>query len=163
MPNNYLGSNFDPYPRRSQFLTNKINTFLSSCDNLYQGFLDILVQIKAHCYKSMTNISGKWSFPFKILFILVILGLSAEIFAQSLGKILSQANKAMGGEKALKAITSWRVDRRIKRLSDGAVGKYAAYATGGSLYGEAFDLNGFEAVTGYNGKSGWKADYPQKH
>lgn len=90
--------------------------------------------------------------------VIIILGLSANIFAQSPNKILSQANKAMGGEKALKSITSWQATGTIKRQSDSASGKYSTMATGGTLYGGMFDLNGFEVATGYNGKSGWIRD-----
>lgn len=90
--------------------------------------------------------------------IAVILAFSVNVFAQSPGKILSQANKALGGEKALKAITSWQTTGTIKRLSDGANGKYSAMASGGTLYGGMFDLNGFEVANGYNGKSGWIRD-----
>jgi hypothetical protein len=88
----------------------------------------------------------------------LILTLSANILAQSPSKILGQANKAMGGEKALKAVKSWQLNGTIKRLSDGQSGKYSSYASGGNLYGESFDLNGFEFATGYNGKSGWVRD-----
>ncbi len=94
----------------------------------------------------------------KLLFLALILSLSASVFAQSPNKILSQANKALGGEKVLKSITSWQTNGTIKRLSDGANGKYSAYASGGNLYGGMFDLNGFEISTGYNGKSGWIRD-----
>jgi hypothetical protein len=94
----------------------------------------------------------------KHLAVLVVLFLSVSVFGQSPGKILSQANKALGGEKALKAVTSWQMSGTVKRVSDGAAGKYSAYASGGTLYGGFFDLNGFEIATGYNGKSGWLRD-----
>lgn len=81
--------------------------------------------------------------------------LSAIAAGQSPSKIISQANKALGGEKVLKSVTSWRQTGTIRRLSDGAVGKYSTYAAGGTLYGGMFDLNGFEFAVGYNGKSGW--------
>jgi hypothetical protein len=89
---------------------------------------------------------------------IVILTLSASVFGQSASKILSQANKAFGGEKVLKSISSWQVNGTIKRISDGANGKYTTIAAGGTLYGGMFDLNGFEVATGYNGKSGWIRD-----
>lgn len=89
---------------------------------------------------------------------LIIITLSASVFGQSPSKILSQANKAFGGEKALKSVTSWQTTGTIKRLSDGAIGKYSSMAAGGTLYGGMFDLNGFEVATGYNGKSGWIRD-----
>lgn len=93
----------------------------------------------------------------KILAIL-LLAFAGNVYAQSPNKILGQANKAMGGEKALKAVKSWQLNGTIKRLSDGQSGKYSSYAAGGNLYGETFDLNGFEFATGYNGKSGWVRD-----
>jgi hypothetical protein len=92
------------------------------------------------------------------LLAIFILTLSMSVFAQSPSKILKQANKALGGEKALKSITSWQANGTVKRVSDGAAGKYSAFATGGTLYGGMFDLNGFEVSTGYNGKSGWIRD-----
>ena len=92
------------------------------------------------------------------LLVILILTISANVFAQSPSRILSQANKALGGEKVLKTIRSWQTNGTVKRLSDGANGKYSAYAGGGNLYGGMFDLNGFEFATGYNGKSGWIRD-----
>jgi hypothetical protein len=94
----------------------------------------------------------------KKLLIFAILILSVSTFAQSPSKILSSANKAFGGEKVLKSTTSWKATGTIKRLSDGATGKYSTMASGGNLYGGIFDLNGFEVATGYNGKSGWIRD-----
>ena len=89
---------------------------------------------------------------------LLLLTLSLITAAQSPSKIISQANKALGGEKQLKAITSWQQTGKITRVSDGATGNYSAYASGGSFYGGAYDLNGFEVAFGYNGKSGWMRD-----
>ncbi len=89
---------------------------------------------------------------------IIILMMATSVFAQSPSKILSQANKAFGGEKALKSITSWQANGTIKRVSDGASGKYSAMTSGGTLFGGMFDLNGFEIATGYNGKSGWIRD-----
>ncbi len=93
----------------------------------------------------------------KLLTILV-LTLSIGVRAQSPGKVLSQANKALGGEKVLKTIKSWQASGKIMRASDGASGKYSTMASEGTLYGGMFDLNGFEVATGYNGKSGWIRD-----
>lgn len=97
---------------------------------------------------------------FRLLLLLVLPQLLLFTFAsaQSPSKILSSANKALGGEKALKAITWWQINGTIKRLSDGATGKYSSYASGGKFYGEAYDLGGFEMSSGYNGKSGWVRD-----
>ncbi len=89
-------------------------------------------------------------------FILLALSLSAS--AQSPSKIISQANKALGGEKKLKSVTSWQQTGKITRVSDGASGNYSASSAAGSLYGGLYDLNGFEVGFGYNGKSGWLRD-----
>lgn len=80
------------------------------------------------------------------------------ISAQSPGKILSQANRALGGESKLRSVRSWIATGKITRLSDGATGNYEAEASGGNLYAGSFDLNGFEYAVGYNGKSGWIRD-----
>lgn len=86
---------------------------------------------------------------------LVFLAFSLEAQAQSPNKILSQVNKAFGGEKILKAIGSRQLKGKITRLSDGASGSYLAEMQKPGFYAESFDLNGFEIAGGYNGKSGW--------
>ena len=98
---------------------------------------------------------------FSLLLLLVLplqLLLPTSASAQSPSKILAAANKALGGEKALRSVTSWQMNGTIKRLADGADGKYASYSAGGKMYGEAYDLGGFEISSGYNGKSGWMRD-----
>jgi hypothetical protein len=87
-----------------------------------------------------------------------ILVLSTSVFGQSPSKVLSNANKALGGEKVLKSTASWQANGKITRKSDGATGNYQTQASGGNLYGGMFDLNGFEIAVGYNGKSGWRRD-----
>ncbi|MEJ7623188.1 MAG: hypothetical protein WKF34_04285 [Pyrinomonadaceae bacterium] len=91
-------------------------------------------------------------------FALVVLLFASAAAAQSPSKILSRANKALGGEKTLNSITSWQQTGKITRVSDGAGGSFFATASGGYLYGSSFDLGGFEVATGYNGKSGWTRD-----
>lgn len=93
----------------------------------------------------------------KLKVFLMFLIAAAGIQAQSPSKVLSRANKSLGGEKVLKSVRSWQSVGKITRRSDGATGQYAAEASGG-LYGERFDLNGFEYAVGYNGKSGWARD-----
>jgi len=92
------------------------------------------------------------------LFLFLIFLCSTFVSAQSPSKILSQANKAFGGEKVLKTVRAWQVSGRITRQSDGASGAYQSFANNPNLYGESFDLNGFESAVGYNGKSGWTRD-----
>ncbi len=92
------------------------------------------------------------------LLIVIMIAAAAAVQAQSPSKVLSRANKALGGDKVLKSIRSWQASGTIARRSDGASGRYEAEASGGNLYGGMFDLNGFEYAVGYNGKSGWMRD-----
>ena len=81
-----------------------------------------------------------------------------NVEAQSPGKILKQANKALGGEKILQSIRSCQKIGKITRLKDGASGSFEMRAAQPNFYNSSFDLNGFETETGYNGKSGWMRD-----
>jgi hypothetical protein len=78
--------------------------------------------------------------------------------AQSPDKILKQATRALGGEKVLQSVKSWRKTGRITRFKDGASGNFKEQAAQPNFYNAAFDLNGFETETGFNGKSGWTRD-----
>lgn len=92
------------------------------------------------------------------LLLFLIFVCAGLVSAQSPSKILSQANKSLGGEKFLKNVRSWQISGRITRQSDGASGDYQAYAQNPNFYGESYDLSGFEFQSGYNGKSGWTRD-----
>lgn len=88
-----------------------------------------------------------------------MIALSAVVAdAQSVSKVLSKANKALGGEKALKAVRSQQRTGEITRLSDDATGRYRSTTSAGGRYSESFDLGGFEISLGHNGKSGWARD-----
>lgn len=78
--------------------------------------------------------------------------------AQSPSKVLKQAEKAVGGTRVLQSVNSWRRAGTIKRLSDGATGKYEVRALKPNLYHESYDIDGFEYETGYNGRSSWRRD-----
>ncbi len=78
--------------------------------------------------------------------------------AQSADKIVKQATKAMGGEKALKRVTSRELKGIITRQSDGVVGRYRMATTHPDRYFLEVELGGFEISEGYNGKSGWRRD-----
>ncbi len=96
---------------------------------------------------------------FKIIYVVSLLALAVTAAnSQSPSKVIGQANKALGGEKAIKAVTSWRRIGKITRISDGATGSYSETAAGGDLYSRKYDLNGFEVESGFNGKSGWIRD-----
>lgn len=84
--------------------------------------------------------------------------LSIGGFAQSPSKILKNAEKALGGKRALKAITSWQRSGTVTRRSDGTSGKFEQSAKAPNLYHTGFDLAGFETEMGFNGRSGWRRD-----
>ncbi|MFN7946426.1 MAG: hypothetical protein U0Z53_13835 [Blastocatellia bacterium] len=97
-------------------------------------------------------------FSLLILCLVMVSGLMSVARAQAPDKILKQANKALGGEKALRSVRSWQAQGTIRRLSDGATGHYEAAALLPGLYTVNFDFSGFEISRGYNGKSGWTRD-----
>lgn len=78
--------------------------------------------------------------------------------AQSPDKILSRAAKALGGEKALRAVTSRRAAGKITRAGDETTGNYQTETLSPNYYREIYDLNGLEFSNGYNAKSAWRRD-----
>lgn len=95
---------------------------------------------------------------FFIVGVVLVFIFSSSLQAQSPDKVLKQALKANGGEKAVKKIKSWQMKGRITRLSDGSSGNYFSSASQPNLYTVFYDINGFEFAAGYNGKSGWTRD-----
>lgn len=89
---------------------------------------------------------------------LLILIFGVGVLGQSTAKLVERANKAFGGEKRLRNVSSWFVSGEVKRVSDGVKGRYSAYAVSQGFYGGIFELEGFEVQVGYNGKSGWIRD-----
>jgi hypothetical protein len=83
---------------------------------------------------------------------------TAPVMAQSPDKIVKQALKAVGGEKAVRRVNSRRAKGVIARLSDGAKGSYQTSMTKPDLYWLSVEIGGFEASEGFNGKSGWRRD-----
>ncbi len=96
------------------------------------------------------------------LYLFVIFGLfivfSGNISAQSPGNILKNAEKALGGAKALKSVNSWQKSGSITRIKDGSEGEFHAQGSAPNNYHSLYDLNGFEIEAGANGKSGWMRD-----
>lgn len=86
---------------------------------------------------------------------LFTLALAAASFAQSPSKILKQAEKALGGGKALRSITSMTKTGTIRRVSDGAEGRYVQHTSQPNLLNTSFDVAGFETESGFNGRSAW--------
>lgn len=93
----------------------------------------------------------------KLLTIAIALLFALSTSAQSPSKVLKQTEKAMGG-KAFLAVRSWQRTGTVKRLGDGATGRYIAQTSKPNFYNESYDLSGFEYETGYNGRSGWRRD-----
>ena len=89
----------------------------------------------------------------KITFLIAACALAAS--AQSPEKFLKNAEKALGGSKALHTAKSVTRTGHVTRVSDGAVGSYSSRTVEPNLYNEVIEVNGFEIETGTNGRSGW--------
>ena len=94
----------------------------------------------------------------KLYSLVIILFLGSAAFSQSPSKVLKQAEKAMGGTKSLQSVNSVRRTGTIRRMRDGATGKYESLSAKPNLYNESFELAGFEFESGYNGRSSWRRD-----
>lgn len=88
-----------------------------------------------------------------VLSLAVLFTLTAA--AQSPSKVLKQAEKALGGQKALLAVRTVKSSGTIRRVSDGVSGKYLFQTSQPNLLNIAYDLDGFEVEYGSNGRSGW--------
>jgi hypothetical protein len=84
--------------------------------------------------------------------------LTGTVNGQSAERIIKQATKAIGGEKALRKVRSRQITGTITDLQNGATGNYQSSAAQPNLYSTTFDLRGLERSSGYNGKSGWIRD-----
>jgi outer membrane lipoprotein-sorting protein len=84
--------------------------------------------------------------------------LSSTANAQSAEKILKQATRATGGDKAIKKVRSWAATGTITRSRDGASGSFRTIAVQPNLYAVQYDLGGLERSWVYNGRSGWTRD-----
>ncbi len=102
------------------------------------------------CLDSVLLRAILWTIPLSLI--------ASSVAAQSADKIVKQATKAMGGEKALKRVTSCEFIGTITRQSDGVAGRYRMATAHPDRYFLEVELGGFEASEGYNGKSGWRRD-----
>ena len=93
-----------------------------------------------------------------IVFVSLIFAVSANLFAQSPNKILNNASKALGGEKALKFVRAYEKRGVITRINDGSTGEFEMKATQPNFYNVIYDFDGFETEAGFNGRSGWIRD-----
>ncbi len=97
---------------------------------------------------------------FKLL-LLIYAFAALTVLSQSPGKLLKQAEQAMGGTKSLRTVTSWHRRGTIKRVEDGATGNVVMQTSLPSFYNISIELDGFEIEYGYNGKSAWTRDSRQ--
>src|SRR5215510_7594672 len=101
------------------------------------------------------------SLPFRSLLslaFLMLVGIAADATAQSPDKILKHAAKALGGESAMRRITTREAKGAIRRASDGAQGSFQMLTLKPDLYLLTFDVGGLEVSEGFNGKSAWRRD-----
>jgi hypothetical protein len=94
----------------------------------------------------------------QVLAFILLTAFSLPASAQSADKILKKATAAAGGEKIIRAVRAREVTGKITRLADNEGGTYRLAAKQPNLFIEHFELGGLEAVSGYNGKSGWRRD-----
>ena len=91
------------------------------------------------------------------LFFLALLFTPAA-YSQSPTKILKTAEKAMGGERAMRAVQSTQLTGTARNVSDGSTGKFSMKTGRPGLYYIKYDLGGFENEAGSNGRSAWARD-----
>ncbi|MBK8317033.1 MAG: hypothetical protein IPL01_24720 [Acidobacteria bacterium] len=94
-----------------------------------------------------------------VLLITLTTIVSLTAIAQSPDKILKNAVKAMGGEKALRSIKSWRVKGTITDLRTRCRQLHGSRPAAEFLHNvRTFDMRGLETSVGYSGRSGWMRD-----
>jgi hypothetical protein len=88
--------------------------------------------------------------------VLILTLLAITSLGQSPSKILKQAEKALGGAKALQSRNSLIIRGRITRLEDKASGQFQMETSRPNLYHLRYDIAGDEVEFGYNGRSAWR-------
>src|SRR5215207_5487453 len=90
-----------------------------------------------------------------VLLLFAVSFFTAPVPAQSPTKVLRQAEKALGGAKQLQSVRSVTKRGTVKRIRDGAQGRFLSQTSRPNLYNVTYDLNGEEVEIAYNGRSGW--------
>lgn len=80
---------------------------------------------------------------------------AATIAGQSTARTLKQAERALGGAKRLQSVRSVTKTGTIRRVSDGAEGRYVFQSVRPNLLNVSYDVDGIETEIGYNGRSAW--------
>lgn len=94
----------------------------------------------------------------RILFFALILAFAISASGQSPSKIVANAEKALGGKKAIKAAAAWKAIGTITDPSTAKSGKFQMQAGAPNFFHIAYDLEDFDYESGYNGRSGWVRD-----
>lgn len=94
----------------------------------------------------------------RITFLFITLVFAIGTHSQSPSKILQNAEKALGGKKALQSASAWKAVGTISDPATGKSGKFVIQAAIPNMFHIAYDLDGFEYESGYNGRSGWIRD-----
>ncbi len=95
----------------------------------------------------------------KLLFLLTIIAaLAVPALAQSPSKILTKAEKALGGKKAVTSARAWKRVGTITRISNGTSGEFLQVTQAPDLFYTRYELAGFETEMGFNGRSAWVRD-----
>ncbi|MBX3243416.1 MAG: hypothetical protein KF685_02980 [Acidobacteria bacterium] len=93
-----------------------------------------------------------------IFLLFIIAAFTATALAQSPSKILSKAEKALGGRKAVTSVKSWKRVGTITKISNGASGSFLQISQAPDLFYTRYELDGFETEVGFNGRSAWVRD-----
>ena len=73
-------------------------------------------------------------------------------------KILTRCAKAMGGEKALRKVSSWQSRGTVTRPSDGRSGSFESAARVPGQFWQEIRIGSDVYAEAFNGKSGWRED-----
>lgn len=90
--------------------------------------------------------------------VLISLALSTAVFAQSPTKVLKDAEKAMGGERAIRAVRQTTISGTVKRSSDNSDGRFSMRLSKPNRFNIEYNLATYRREIGSNGRSGWLND-----
>jgi hypothetical protein len=100
-----------------------------------------------------------WIAPVLLTAVFLATGLAGPVRgADSAEKILARCAKAMGGEKALKKISSWQAQGTVTRGDDSRAGSFGAAARAPGQFWREIRIGSDVHAEAFNGKSGWRTD-----
>ena len=90
------------------------------------------------------------------LFLSLLFALPA--YSQSPTKVLKTAEKAMGGQRVMRAVQSAEFSGTVTNIGNGSTGNFSMKTGRPGLYYVKYDIGGFEHEAGSNGRSAWARD-----